>query len=200
MLISASSNLKSPRYLSLFSYMKCSRPFIILETLYWTLSRFPCVFFALGCSELDTVLQMWPHQYRLEEGDHLPHPVGHTFFLMHPRVSWAFEAAKAYCCLMASHVHHTFFCRASFQQVNPNLYWCMWLFLSRCSTLHPCWTSPHSSPIYLTEWQYSLLLCLLFLPALYHWHTEGEERCIQALKTRACHLGRVQGCCPDLQT
>jgi len=31
-------------------------------------------------------------------------------------------------------------------------------------------------------------------------HTEGEERCVQALETRACHLGRVQGCCPDLQT
>ena len=25
-------------------------------------------------------------------------------------------------------------------------------------------------------------------------HTEGEERCVQALETRACHLGRVQGC------
>lgn len=29
--------------------------------------------------------------------------------------------------------------------------------------------------------------------------TEGKERCIQALETRTCHLGRIQGCRPDLQ-
>lgn len=29
--------------------------------------------------------------------------------------------------------------------------------------------------------------------------TESKERCIQALETRTCHLGRIQGCHPDLQ-
>ena len=28
---------------------------------------------------------------------------------------------------------------------------------------------------------------------------EGKERDIQALETRASHLGRIQGCHPDLQ-
>jgi len=30
-------------------------------------------------------------------------------------------------------------------------------------------------------------------------HTEGKERCLQALETRVCHLGRTEGCCPGLQ-
>ncbi len=31
------------------------------------------------------------------------------------------------------------------------------------------------------------------------WQTEGKERCIQAMETRVCHLGRIQGCCLDWQ-
>ena len=30
-------------------------------------------------------------------------------------------------------------------------------------------------------------------------HTEGKEKCVQALETRVCHLGRIKGCCLDLQ-
>ena len=29
--------------------------------------------------------------------------------------------------------------------------------------------------------------------------TEGKEETVSAVETRACHMGRKQGCCPDLQ-
>ena len=28
--------------------------------------------------------------------------------------------------------------------------------------------------------------------------TEGAEEIVVAVETRVCHLGRIQGCCPDL--
>jgi len=41
------------------------------------------VFPELRIPELDTIVQMWPHQCRVEEEDHLPYLLA-TFFLMHP--------------------------------------------------------------------------------------------------------------------
>ncbi len=37
------------------------------------------VFLELGSSELDTGLQMWPHQGRIEGEDLLPRPAVHAF-------------------------------------------------------------------------------------------------------------------------
>jgi len=36
------------------------------------------IFLKLGSPEVDTVLQMWPHQVSVEGEDHLPAPTGHT--------------------------------------------------------------------------------------------------------------------------
>jgi len=57
--------------LSLSSKGKCSRALIIFADLHWTLSRGFLSIFELRSTELDTVLQMWPHQGRVKERDHL---------------------------------------------------------------------------------------------------------------------------------
>ena len=64
-----------------------SQPFLIQEVLWASiylhdapldsLQQFP-VFLELGSPELDTALQLWPHQGRAEREDHLPQPAGHT--------------------------------------------------------------------------------------------------------------------------
>ena len=62
-----------------------------------SLRQFPACH-VLRSPELNTVVQMWPHQGRAEGEDHLPQSDGHTH-LMHPRIPLA---TRARCWLMAN--------------------------------------------------------------------------------------------------
>jgi len=50
---------------------------LIVTVLRWTLSR---SFLELRNPQLDTVLQVWPHQGRVEGDGHLPCAAGHALF------------------------------------------------------------------------------------------------------------------------
>jgi len=80
------------------------------------------VFLELGSPELNTALQMWPHQDRFQGEDHLPQPSGHALFnarqdtvgfLGHKGTMLARGLPVVY--------QDTQFllCRAPFQQVSP---------------------------------------------------------------------------------
>jgi len=103
-----------------------------------SLWKFP-VFPELRSPELATVLQMWPHQGRIE-GDHrLPWAADHALFNS-ARILWAFLVTRAHCWLMvtllATRIPRSFSAELPFSSSSPNLHWCMWLFLSRSMTVH----------------------------------------------------------------
>ncbi|KAJ7401573.1 hypothetical protein BTVI_94439 [Pitangus sulphuratus] len=75
-------------YSALAKHALLSQPFFVREILQTSthpyspsldpLQQF-LVFLELGSPELDTALQMWPHQGRVEGQDHLPQPAGDAF-------------------------------------------------------------------------------------------------------------------------
>ncbi|PKU40437.1 sterol regulatory element-binding protein cleavage-activating hypothetical protein [Limosa lapponica baueri] len=82
---------------------------------------------------------MGPHQGRAEGQDDLPPPAGHTLPDA-PQDAIGLLGHKGTLLAPGHPIVHqdsqVFRLRAALQQVTPNLYWYMGLFLPRCSTLH----------------------------------------------------------------
>jgi len=59
---------------------------------------------------------------------------------MHPRIPVTFFATSTHCWLMenlsSTRTRRSFSTGVLSSRGSPNLYWCMWLFLLRCKTLH----------------------------------------------------------------
>ena len=104
--------------------------------------------FVLGSPEMNTVLQVWPHQFWAEGKDHLLI----TFPLMQSRIPFACFEARV-CCwpmvlLLSTRTPWSFSAKLLSSWVTLSKYWCMELFLPRCRTL-----------------KFSLLHFIRFLPA-----------------------------------
>ena len=114
------SRLNNPSSLSLSSQKRCSSPLIIL----WPFTGLQNVYASLmlKSSELDTVLQMWPHQSWVKWKDHHSWPAGNTL----PNgaqgtISLLYSKGRllAHVQFCVHQDHWVLFCKAAFQLRGP---------------------------------------------------------------------------------
>ena len=105
--------------------------------LLWT--QHLCILRVLGSLGLDAVLQMGPHEGKVDEDSALPLPAA-TSLLMEPRLLLVFQAASAYFWLMSSfssvRTAKSFSVELFSMSSSPSLYFYLGLPCSRCNTLH----------------------------------------------------------------
>ncbi|KAK4821431.1 hypothetical protein QYF61_020014 [Mycteria americana] len=70
--------LNNPSSLSRSSSDFCSRPFTSFVALLWTCSSSSMSLLVVRGPKLNTVFEVWPHQYRVQGHDHFPSPAGHA--------------------------------------------------------------------------------------------------------------------------